>query len=305
MIRLLRAKLFHFFVLGLALYGLNTGYTAYEQRQLVCPTADELDAMVAVWAQQNRQPITTVVRQALGQSALDEQMLVREAQLKGLHKRDNVVLQRLLRDAEFLGIEGDRASQLDAVLAMGLLESDEVIRRRLIQLQEHQVTADVSAQNPSEQDLRRLAAVHPQLSQRPPRYSFEQRFFAGDSLAQQQSAARLMAQLNNDESPISSDVFLGGESFTRMTAAEISRIFGPGFWFDALTDVNLYRWIGPRKSVYGWHLINLHEIVPGAVRSFEEMRPELELIWRQDLQRRSWQVYVARLREQYRVSCSE
>jgi hypothetical protein len=303
--RFFRTKLLHFFLIGLALYILDNTYTQYEQRQLVCPTQDEIEAMAIVWAQQNRQVITDDVRQVLAQSALDDEMLIREAQLSGLYKRDKVVLQRLLRDAEFLGITGDRSTQIDTVMTMGLLDSDEVIRRRLIQLQKHQATAEVSMQNPNKSELLHLAEKFPHLGQRPSRFSFEQRFFSGDTLEQKQRAERLKVRLNLGEAPTSSDVFLGGESFTEMSAKEINRVFGPAFWLNTIDDASLDRWMGPLKSVYGWHLINVHDIVPGSVRPFEELRPELELIWRQDLQQRSWQAYIAKLRGQYRVLCRD
>lgn len=305
MTRLLRAKLVHFFVLGLALYGLNKSYWVYQQRELQCPSASQLEAAVANWAQQNRRPMTTKIQLALRQNALDEQMLVREAQLQGLHKRDQVVQQRLQRDAEFLGIAGSRAAQIEAVLSMGLLDSDEVIRRRLIQIQEQEIAAGVAAHTPSEQDLKRLYAANPALSQVSPRYSFEQRFFAGDAIASKMLAEQVLVRLNRGESLHDGDVFLSGEVFNELSSSEINTIFGADFWPKKTVGITFDRWFGPLHSVFGWHLIKLQGYSPEASLAFAEVRPELEGIWRREQQRLAWLNYVTELRGQYRVLCHD
>ncbi|WP_373078274.1 peptidyl-prolyl cis-trans isomerase [Zhongshania sp.] len=295
----------HFFVLGLALYGLSERYWAYQQRQLQCPRAGQIDTMVANWTQQHRQPAGPDLRAALNQSALDEQMLIREAQIKGLHKRDEIVLQRLHRDAEFLGISGSRAEQIDAVLRMGLLESDEVIRRRLIQIQEQQVAAGVAARAPSEEDLQSIFAQSPTLAERPARYSFEQHFFAGVSDDSKQKAEAALVKLERAEGLLDTDVFLSGESFKHLSDGEIDAIFGPGFWSSAAPVMPLDEWFGPLQSVYGWHLIKLQAYFPSVRRDLAELRPELRVIWQRQEQRLSWQAYITGLRAQYRVSCHD
>jgi|GEM_PF-912058 len=303
--RLFRAKIFHFMVLGILLYGVDGYYSRYQQRELVCPSKFEIDSMAAKWAQQNRQPMTDKLRQALRQSAMDEQMLFREALIKGLHKRDDVIVQRLLRDAEFLGVEGDRGDQIETVLAMGLLDSDEVIRRRLIQLLEHRVIADIQGQVPNDQDLRRLYDDNPAISDEPPRYSFQQRFYAGDTAAAKMRAEQALRNLNGEESPASADVFLSGELFNQLTAREINGIFGAGFWSDTNSAMSLGQWFGPVKSVYGWHLIKWQAYFPGVAKDFATVRPGLNLMWRREQQRGGWQAYVTELRGQYRVLCND
>ncbi|WP_373087695.1 peptidyl-prolyl cis-trans isomerase [Zhongshania sp.] len=305
LIRLLRAKLFHFMVFGIVLYGVDGYYSRYQQRELVCPSKIEIDSMAAKWAQQNRQPMTDKLRQALRQSAMDEQMLFREALIKGLHKRDDVIVQRLLRDAEFLGVEGDRADQIETVLAIGLLDSDEVIRRRLIQLLEHRVIADTHGQAPNDQDLRRLYDENPAISEAPPRYSFQQRFYSGDTTAAKMRATQALSILNGEELPASADVFLSGELFNQLTAREINRIFGAGFWSDTSPTMSLGQWFGPVKSVYGWHLVKWQGYFPRVAKDFAAVRPELSLMWRREQQRGGWQAYVTELRGQYRVLCND
>jgi hypothetical protein len=303
--RLLRAKLFHFIVLGIVLYGVDELYSRYLQRELVCPSKIQIDSMAAKWAQQNRQPMTDKLRQALRQSAMDEQMFFREALIKGLHKRDEVIVQRLLRDAEFLGIDGDRADQIETVLAMGLLDSDEVIRRRLIQLLEHRVIADTQGPEPSEQALKRLYDDNPAISTKPSRYSFQQRFYSGDTSIAKMRAEQALSDLNGGELPASADVFLSGELFNQLTAREINGIFGADFWPDTNLAMSLGQWFGPVKSVYGWHLIKWQAYFPGGAKDFAAVRLELNLLWQREQQRRGWQAYVTKLRGQYRVLCND
>lgn len=300
MSRLLQAKLLHFIVLGIVLYGVNEFYSSYQQRQLTCPSVQDIDLKAAKWAQQNRQPLTRKLRHALWQNALDEQMLVREALLKGMHKRDTVVRQRLLRDAEFLGIEGDSAVKIEAVLAMGMLESDEVIRRRLIQLLEHSVASEISAQRPSEAALKQLHEQSPALTEMPARYSFRQRFYAKATQAEQ-----ALFSLHRGEQAAAGDVFLSGDVFKELNVSEINSLFGAGFWPEQDAGLPLYHWLGPVKSVYGWHLIQLQEFIPGTVKDFASVRAQLTSNWRREQQQRHWQLYVTALRERYRVLCND
>ena len=100
--RFLSSRLLHFFLLGLVLYGINARYDKYSQRFVTCLSQSELQVLAGDWARSTGRVATSIELSRLVDAALDDQRIVKEAMLQGLHKSDPVIIQRLLRDAEFL-----------------------------------------------------------------------------------------------------------------------------------------------------------------------------------------------------------
>jgi hypothetical protein len=296
-----------FLLLGLALFYLLEQYHGYQGRVLDCLQQSDINLAAEDFHTASGRAPTMAELAALRQTLLDEQMLVKEGIAQKLYLGDTVIQQRLLLDAQFLGLSGDIADKLQSVIAMGLHSSDEVVRRRLIQVQEHRSAAELKGLDPSEQTL--IAIYSDKVLNMVPkqRFSFEQRFFSRDFDHAEDSAlarsALALKALKAGQQNVDSDVFLGGEQFTGLSESLIQAMFGEQFFLALKENVPMTQWFGPLVSAYGWHLLYIHTIENLVNPSFTQMRANLELEWRQQRRQALWQEYLVELRTRYRVSC--
>lgn len=302
MIRILFSRPLHFLILGVALTLLNDRFTLYQQRYIECVSKSQLAVLATDWQRNAAQEMTINQLREIEQAALDENMLVKEAMLQDFHKRDQVIVQRLLRDAEFLGISGGVKQKIDAVLAMDVATGDEVIRRRLVQLLEHKVHVSSEVKNPSEHELTALYRSRKDLGLVPSRISFEHVYF--DSTTGN-AKERAELALNKEYVDMQSgDVFLGGNYFANMTTSTMASTFGEEFLQTVdITSIPKGEWFGPLRSQHGFHLVRINASESAFRRPQQEVQTELISLWRESQQTRRWQEYVEQLRGSYRNVC--
>ena len=60
-------------------------------------------------------------------------------------------------------------------------------------------------------------------------------------------------------------------------------------------------WIGPVKSAYGLHLVQVTHLRPGGARRFEDVRDVVTNDWRREREKATKAAYLAKLRDKYRV----
>jgi hypothetical protein len=129
--------LVHFLLIGLALFAadrVRARYTAAEPRETIEIDAARLAQLRGDWIAQTRAEPTPQELDALVRDAVDEEILFREATALGLLETDAVVRMRMLQNARFLGLErADEQALFEEALALGLQRTDPVVRRRLVQ----------------------------------------------------------------------------------------------------------------------------------------------------------------------------
>lgn len=284
------------------LYGINVRYERYQQRVVSCLSQSQLQVLAADWARSTGRVATSIELSRLTDAALDDQRLVTEAMLQGLHKSDPVIIQRLLRDAEFLGFEGSAREKIDAVLTMDIAAGDEVIRRRLIQILQHNVANADDKIDASADQLQAIFTENINIGAVPARLSFEHVFFDVRKADAKARADYALQEKLFDAS--TSDVFLEGNHFFALTPSSLSSKFGHDFSV-ALNqkDTPIGEWFGPLQSAYGFHLVRLTERQAAYRRPVAELGPELDSIWKKGQQAQHWQDYLEDLRHQYRVEC--
>jgi hypothetical protein len=109
-------------------------------------------------------------------AASGEERLVREALALGLHESDAVVRDRLVRNLRFLGAVPDRADEAlfrDA-LALGLHTTDVVVRRRLVQRLELAALNAARESEPGDAELQAFLEAHPERFATPARARISQ-----------------------------------------------------------------------------------------------------------------------------------
>jgi hypothetical protein len=296
--RILSSRLVHFFIIGFALYSINAGYEEYQQRYIDCLSESQLNVLTSDWARSAGRVASSIELSYLAQVALDEKMLVKEAMLQGLHKSDAVITQRLLRDAEFLGLVGSVKNKIDAVTSMNMAASDEVIRRRLMQLLQHNMTERERSRSPSAIELKDIYSESKELGIVAARISFDHIFFnLNDGEAKARGAL-------NAHRPDQGDVFLDGNHFANMTLVSITSKFGEDFSLALInTDTSVNDWFGPVQSVYGFHLVRILQRQDSYRRSQADIAPELKDRWQRERQGQVWAAYIDQLRDKYRVVC--
>lgn len=301
--RLLNQPVLHFLVLGIALFALQL------YREATAPIIIEgLDSESRLQLrddfvrQTGRMPTPAQVA-ALERQEMDSRILYAEALRRNFHRDDAVVLQRLLRDAEFLGIEGSDEEKIRTALALGVHQSDEVIRRRMIQRMER-VGRARREQVPSESEL---VAIYEREKARwlvPARYTFEHVFFSADRDGDSEKRAReALAALHNGEAaqPLG-DPFLHGRQFRDKSLRDMTFMFGAQF-SDALAaqSPEMGRWSEPLPSAYGFHLVRVTEVVPAEQRTLSEVAGKVEQLWRDQQEREALQDFIDELRQRYVV----
>jgi hypothetical protein len=149
--------LLHFLVIGLALFAadrVRARFAVAEERPTIEIDAARLARLREDWIGQTRAEPTPVELDALVRDAVDEEILFREASALGLLETDSVVRMRMLQNARFLGLESaDEQALFDEALALGLQHTDPVVRRRLVQRMRMGIAALVRERPPTSAEL--------------------------------------------------------------------------------------------------------------------------------------------------------
>ena len=143
--RLLKEPLLHFVVLGALLFGayswLNRGARSEGPAKQVRVSETDVKWLVETWTRQWQRPPTRDELRGLVTGFLKEELLAREAREMGLEENDTIVRRRLAQKLEFLLQDTSRLAE------------------------------------PSEEDLHKFYAAHPERFQAEARVSFTHVFF--------------------------------------------------------------------------------------------------------------------------------
>lgn len=302
----LKQPLLHFILIGWLLFG-GSRYLEQQQREEI----ETLDAETVAglrddWIRQTGRLPSQQQLLAMQQQELESRMLFAEALRRNYHRDDTVVLQRLLRDAEFLGIEGSDDEKIRAAMSLGVHLSDEVIKRRMVQRVERGGRLRYIT-SPTEADLQSLYEAERERWIIPTRYGFQHVFYSADRAddPQQRAVHDLVALGRADEVQAATlgDPFLHGQQLNSLSLQDLTFMFGAQF-SDALASQKIVagQWFGPVPSAYGQHLLYVSEITPEYTRSFAEVKPKLLQLWRDEQERISLRQYIDELRQRYVVA---
>lgn len=304
--RFLKQPLLHFMVIGLLLFT-GSHYLEKQQRETIEPLDNEtVQGLRDDWIRQTGRLPSQQQLNAMQQQELESRMLFAEALRRNYHRDDTVVLQRLLRDAEFLGIEGSDEEKIRAAMTLGVHLSDEVIKRRMVQRVERSGRLRY-IESPTAADLQALYEAENQRWIVPARYSFRHIFYSADRPEDpQQRAASDLAKLGKgavESAAGLGDPFLHGQELNNRSLQDMTFMFGAQF-SDALQlqEIVTQEWFGPLPSAYGQHLLRVSEIYPESRRSFAEVKPKLEQLWRDEQERQSLRQYIGDLRQRYVIA---
>ena len=206
-----------------------------------------------------------------------------------LDRSDPYVRYRLVTLGRFLGVapetEPDAAVEQQA-RTLGLVHSDPIIRRHLIDLIRLTAAALPPAALPDEAELRRNYAAHADAYAPPDRLRLRHVYLSRDRRGARTSdaAAALAAELRGRDADAGAglgDGFARGATVGPATPAELTRIFGADFT-TAVAALPVGEWSAPIASAYGLHIVRIDARLPSAPPPFEDVRGQLLHAWLRD-----------------------
>lgn len=272
--RFLREPLVHFLALGTLVFGLYGAFSSDPgagDPKRITVTQAEIEHLQTLWEKQWQRPPTPEELRTLIDEHIRERILYREA------------------------------------LALGLDENDTIVRRRLVQKIEFLIDDAALPGAPAEEELRAHHRDNAERYIEPARISFSHVYFSPDQRGERaeteaQAALETLRRLDSGVSHAREhgDRFLLPSHYEDAPLDAIARDFGKEF-ATGLAELAPGRWQGPIASGYGVHLVYLEEVEPGRLRSFEEVRRQVENDYLFERRRETREAAYRRIREGYEI----
>ncbi|NUP06228.1 MAG: peptidyl-prolyl cis-trans isomerase [Polyangiaceae bacterium] len=239
-------------------------------------------------------------------AAIETAILLDVAKRERWARSDAVVRERMLRG---VGVIEDVSTGVNAAvdrgIALGLHESDNIARERLLSNARRELAREPGGSSPSDDETASYVRANEARYRAPSRTRFQQIFLSaqkrGASL--EGDAAKLEAALGRDpQSAISmSDPWPWTDSKIPYTRARLDAVAGEGFGA-AVEAAPVGAWTGPIRSSFGIHFVRVDDRVeaqsPPLAAVIERARAELE----SESRKRRFEVEMRRLRARYDVT---
>jgi hypothetical protein len=189
--------------------------------------------------------------------------------------------------------------------AAGLDRDDVIIRRRVRQKMEF-LAEDISAPEPSEEQLAAYLTANPERFRTEDRLTFHQVFLSTtrrastmDSDSKGLAAILVRADAGLDTRALG-DPFLLGEEFHAVSQNNVASIFGDGF-AKRIFVMERGRWQGPVASSFGQHFVYISDRAPGSLPPVDAVREAVRREWSNARRLEAEQKLYGSLRERYDI----
>ena len=296
----------HFMLLGALLYAVMSSVFPEPMPQLGPPAESRLVLMSDNFFELTRRRPNETEWASLIDRELREELLFREAVGHQLHLRDSAVAQRLILNMRFLDSDTSLSDSelVQQGLALRMHLTDEVIRRRLVQVMERLLAASASIAPPTESVLLERWEANQDEYVVPERYSFAQVFLPSERAAEREEIGSVISQgdLSAVEARQLGGPFLAGFEFDTRSIAQLQRQFGTQFVAAFVaSEKRTDSWVGPLASTYGLHWLYIRDVTPERLRPLDEVRVKIERSWRAEQESAAVDTAVARLMAKYEV----
>ena len=278
---MLRKPWLHFLLLGLMLFVVGQRLFPEPKPVLGPPNPERLSAMVENYTRFAPDGVSPALFERFVDTELRDELLFREALIRDLQYRDAAVEQRIIRNMRFLDANTTASDRelVEQGYALRLHLTDEVIRRRLVQIMERLIVATRPNPAPSPENVATRYQQDLDSWSEPARYTFSHVFLSTDRVAEMPA---LMTQIDADDlSPDAARLlgapFLSGYAFRRQSPEQMTRVFGAKFAEQvSATEVQAGEWIGPVSSVFGQHYVYIEAFEPPRTLALEEVSVRIE-----------------------------
>jgi hypothetical protein len=189
--------------------------------------------------------------------------------------------------------------------AAGLDRDDVIIRRRVRQKMEF-LAEDMSAPEPSEEQLAAYLRANPERFRTEDRLTFQQVFLSAarrgraiDDDSKQVANALDRAEAAVDKTALG-DPFLLGEEFQAVSQSEVASLFGESF-AKQISVMEQGRWQGPISSSFGQHFVHIGERISGILPPLDAVREAVRRQWSNARRLEAEQKLYGSLRERYEI----
>jgi parvulin-like peptidyl-prolyl isomerase len=185
----------------------------------------------------------------------DDALLVREALRRGFEQSDDVVRRRLVQNLRFARPDDPRSDDelVSEAIRLGMHESDLVVQRRLAWKMRLLLGEEARRAEPTEAELAAYLVAHAERFTEPARVTLEQLYFRDRA-----SAEAALAALAAGAAPEAlGNALPVPRELPSHSEAELAARLGPAFAAAALAAPD-GRWFGPIASSYGQHLVLVH-----------------------------------------------
>jgi hypothetical protein len=269
--RLLREPLLQFLALGamlFALYGFVGKRSANAPEKIVV-SASRIANLGDGFARTWRRPPTGQELQGLIEDYIRDEVFYREGRAAGLDRDDVIIRRRVRQKMEFLADDMSAPEPSDEQLAAHLASNPELFRTE-DQLTFHHVFLSATRRaNNIESDSKQVASV----------------------LARADAAV---------DTTLLGDPFLLGEEFRNVSPNKVTSIFGEDF-SKRIAAIETGRWQGPVSSGFGQHFVFISERVSGDLPSLDAVRPAVRREWVNARRLAAEQKLYASLRGRYEI----
>jgi parvulin-like peptidyl-prolyl isomerase len=257
-----RARWLHFASLGALLFVADAIRTTPE-RETISVTPEIVDSLARTREELSGSPVTAQERPALVAGYVSDEILLREAYARDLHRQDGLVRKRLLELMRFLLVE--------------------------------------EPAEPTRSELDGYLAAHRHVYLTPPSVTLSHVYFASERPQAPPEAERLLARLRAGVDFRSlGDPFWLGHRLEGYGEPQLAQLFGREYARKVLA-LPLAEWSGPITSTRGAHFVRVDAYRPPELPPATELDTMLRLDWLAAKREEILQKRVAELRSKYHI----
>jgi hypothetical protein len=265
-------------------------------------------------AREKGRPLTPEERAEALEIILNREALFLYSREIGLD-RDPVVQRRLSLIATFVSENPEETMSEDTrvreAVELGLIESDSITRRILVDGARRLIRATALIRLPSEEGMERYLKENPENYQVPGRTRITHvalnRNLRGEQTLKAANEMRkrlIEEQLSPEEGAALGDETVVEAALTNLTDRSLQRRFGTEF-SRAIARLPVGSWEGPIRSPLGEHVVYVHTRTPQRHARLDEVRKRVSSDIRNELADMVLAARVAELREQYDLRVEE
>ncbi len=258
------------------------------------------------WLNQHGIAPTEADRLQMLQELADEEILYRIALRRHMDQLP-VVQDRLEKLGSFLQLSagGDAEDARRQARALGLEQSDPLIRRYLVASARQALTAELAIAAIDDDEIRAYYAAQAAEFRAAEQRRVSHVFVGGLDAAAERRAQRLLLQAQAESWSVEAalargDAFYGGHHLPALKHTQLARRLGedPA---NAVFDAKPGQWIGPVASVYGYHLLWVHDIRPARPIPLEQVAGRIANRLQKQRREHALAQKLERLRAQYHI----
>lgn len=193
-------------------------------------------------------------------------------------------------------------------IALKLDQSDEIVRRRIVQKMQFLLNDTSAPPEPTETQLRAYYTEHAGAYLRPSQVTFSHIFFADGPAGSHPAVQRARDLLNDlngsavNRAPERGDPFPYRYDFADYDPGQVTRLFGDTEFSKEAFVAPVGRWSGPFRSGYGWHLLHVDARREPSAPDFVAVRDQVRTDYLQGEQDKANEAALAGLASRFTVA---